>query len=83
MKKVSNFEILEKLSQENNQNFHMYLENNIESANSGKKHGSVKINVSNNDVYDIMIGNKNRRFVLLTFLDDDYQRIKNELEMEE
>jgi hypothetical protein len=83
MKKVSNFEVLEKLSQENNQNFHMYLENNIESANSGKKYGSVKINISNNDVYDIMIGNKNRRFMLLTFLDDDYQRIKSELEMEE
>ena len=79
MKKASNFEVLSKMVDENNQNLHMYLEENVQDMRTGKKWGWIKMTVSNNDIYDCATG-KNRRFMLLTFLDEDYQKIKEELE---
>lgn len=80
MKKVSTFDVLNKLAEEDNQELHMYQEDNITAANSGKRFGWIKMNISNNDVWDMWLGVKKRRFMLLTFLDGDYQRVKNELE---
>jgi hypothetical protein len=79
MKKASNFEVLSKMVEENNQNLHMYLEGNIRNMKLGKGNGWIEIGVANDDIKDSLTG-KNRRFMLLTFLDEDYQKIKEELE---
>lgn len=76
--KISNFSVLDRMSEIDSKSFKAFPASNITSCQTGKGKGfgSININVDNDTIIDLTLGRKKINVVLLVYDLDEFDRIK-------